>query len=215
MSEDKKKQEEDRTHLNLYQRLNKVMEEVGYVQREKKSGMQFAIVSHDAVTGAVRPSLVKWGVLATMPEMAIEQVGNRTELRCIVRFINVDNPADQLDVKSAGYGLGQDDKGPGKAMSYAYKYALMKTLMMEAGEEDPDFHQMMKTPKGEDDPVFQNITEFLEALKQTEAVEELTGLSDKYKAYLADAAKKYPQEVNEARAKFTKKLAEAKKKETK
>ncbi len=201
--------------LNLYQRLHRIMDDVTYVQRERKDGMKYSIVSHDAVTAAVRPAMLRWRVTSYISEMRTEQSGTRTEFFCKIKFVNIDNPADQLETMSFGYGLDAQDKGPGKAMSYAIKYALMKTFLMEAGEEDPDFHQMMKTPKGEDDPVFQNIRDFSDELDGLQGVEALNKSVEKWKAYLSDAAKKYPTEVNEARAKFAKLLAEAKKKEEK
>jgi hypothetical protein len=41
---------------------------------------------------------------------------------------------------SFGYGIDDQDKGAGKAMSYAVKYALLKTLGLETGD-DPDENQ--------------------------------------------------------------------------
>jgi hypothetical protein len=58
-----------------------------------------------------------------------------------VRFVNVDDPQDFFDVETFGYGLDDQDKGPGKAMSYAVKYALLKTLGLETGD-DPDEDQV-------------------------------------------------------------------------
>ena len=48
--------------LNILQRINAVMQELDYLQKEKKSGMQYSFVSHDKVTGAIRPLLVKHGI---------------------------------------------------------------------------------------------------------------------------------------------------------
>lgn len=213
----KEQAELERAHridLNIYQRLHKVMEEVSYIQREKRQGMQYSIVSHDAVTGEVRPSMVRWGILTVIPSFQVEQSGTRTELRCVVRFINIDNPSDQLDVVSLGYGLDGLDKGPGKAMSYAVKYALMKTFLMEAGDEDPDIHQSNKL-RGEDDPIWQNLKEFVEKMGKAKTADELTKLADQWKGHLSDAAKKYPNDVNSIRADFSKKLAAAKEKDQK
>ena len=53
----------------------------------------------------------------------------------VVRFANVDEPTDFIDVPSFGYGVDPQDKGPGKAMSYAVKYALLKALGLETGDD--------------------------------------------------------------------------------
>jgi hypothetical protein len=69
--------------------------------------------------------------------LQVAQNGNRTEAVFSVRFENIDNRADYIDVETFGYGVDPQDKGPGKAMSYGVKYALLKVLGLETGD-DPD-----------------------------------------------------------------------------
>lgn len=126
--------------LNIHQRLHAVMGEVDYVQKEKKAGMRYSIVSHDAVTAKVRPILVKHGIVYYPVAMARSQNGNRTEIDLTVRFANIDAPTDFIDVIACGYGVDEQDKGPGKAISYAVKYCLLKALGLETGD-DPDIEQ--------------------------------------------------------------------------
>jgi hypothetical protein len=57
-----------------------------------------------------------------------------------VRFENIDNRDDYIDVATFGYGVDGQDKGPGKAMSYGVKYALLKVLGLETGD-DPENDQ--------------------------------------------------------------------------
>jgi hypothetical protein len=124
----------------LLQRINAVQREVDYVQKEKKQGMRYSIVSHDAVTAKVRPLMVKHGIVYYPIGMQMEQVGNRTQAGMTVRFVSIDDAADFMDVCTAGYGIDDQDKGPGKAISYAVKYALLKCLGLESGD-DPDQDQ--------------------------------------------------------------------------
>jgi len=124
--------------LNIYQRIHAVMKKVDYVQKEeKKSGIQYRFVSHDAVTAAVRPLLVEEGVVYFPQNLAYKQDGNRTEVTLDLHFVNTDNPEDKLVVPSFGFGIDNQDKGPGKAVSYAIKYALLKTFGLETGD-DPE-----------------------------------------------------------------------------
>jgi hypothetical protein len=125
---------------NILQRLNAVMKKVDYIQKEKKSGMNYSIVSHDAVTAKVRPFLVEHGVAYWPTSFDIKQNGNRTELVCQVVFANIDDKNDYIVVDTAGYGIDAQDKGVGKAISYAVKYALLKALGLETGD-DPEFEQ--------------------------------------------------------------------------
>jgi hypothetical protein len=53
---------------------------------------------------------------------------------------NIDDRTDYIDVETFGYGVDPQDKGPGKAMSYGVKYALLKVLGLETGD-DPDVVQ--------------------------------------------------------------------------
>jgi hypothetical protein len=123
--------------LNIAQRIAAVMGEVDYVQKEKKQGMNYSIVSHDAVTAKVRPLLHKHGVIYYPRGLTVGQNGNRTEAVFTVRFENIDDRTDYIDVETFGYGVDPQDKGPGKAMSYGVKYALLKVLGLETGD-DPD-----------------------------------------------------------------------------
>jgi hypothetical protein len=122
---------------NVHQRLAEAMGEVSYIQNEKKEGMKYRVVSHDKVTAKVRPALLKAGIVYYPIRCDYAQNGNRTECGVTVRFVNIDEPTDFFDVPSLGFGVDASDKGPGKAMSYAVKYALLKALGLETGE-DPD-----------------------------------------------------------------------------
>lgn len=128
--------------MNIYQRLAQVMGEVSYIQKEKKAEMKYSIVSHDAVTAKVRPVLLKAGIVYHPINMEWQQNGNRTEVTLSVRFVNIDQPNDYMDVPALGFGIDQQDKGPGKAISYAVKYALLKALGLETGD-DPDQEQQV------------------------------------------------------------------------
>ena len=140
------------TILNLHQRMAAVMQEVTYIQKESKQGMQYKIVSHDKVTAKVRPALLANGVIYYPIRCDTAQNGNRTECNMTVRFANIDDPQDFIDVESCGHGIDTQDKGPGKAQSYAVKYALLKALGLETGDDadhdsiehnrvDPAMHQ--------------------------------------------------------------------------
>ncbi len=54
-----------------------------------------------------------------------------------VKFVNVENRSETIELNYPGYGVDNGDKGPGKAISYAFKYALLKTFCLETGD-DPD-----------------------------------------------------------------------------
>jgi hypothetical protein len=62
-----------------------------------------------------------------------------------VSLINTDDPESQVNVIVEAQALDTGDKASGKAMSYAMKYALLKTFGLETGENEEgrqeDFRQ--------------------------------------------------------------------------
>jgi len=132
--------EEEFMSKNIYQRINAIMADVKYVQKEdKKVNNQYTFVSHDAVTKVVRESLVKHGVVILPTYWNIKENGNKVSCDISLKIVNVDKPDDFILNECAGFGFGIDnqDKAPGKAMSYAYKYALLKMFALETGD-DPE-----------------------------------------------------------------------------
>lgn len=123
---------------NIYQRINAVMHEIDYIAKgEKFVNGQYRFVSHDAVTAKLHPLLAKHGIVVIPTTGEMKQEGNRTQVKLDVHFVNMDNPQDLFCVTSYGFGIDGGDKGPGKAVSYAFKYAMLKTFCLETGD-DPD-----------------------------------------------------------------------------
>ncbi len=115
------------------------MSDLHYIEKEKKTvNGQYRFVSHDAVVAKVQKMLVKHRVTTASCLAEMQQDGNCTRVKLNTTFFNVDNPSDCFTVQFPGYGIDGGDKGPGKAISYAYKYALLKTFNLETGE-DPDY----------------------------------------------------------------------------
>ena len=133
-----KKDTPPETKLNIHQRILAVMAECDYVQKEKgATGMPYTAVMHDTVTALLHPQFVKHGICVVPSVASLGQNGNRTEVMLDVTFVNADDPADCFTITFPGYGIDKQDKGPGMATSYAYKYALLKMFALETGD-DPD-----------------------------------------------------------------------------
>lgn len=135
---------------NIHQRILAIMAELDYIEKGLATvNGQYRFVSHDQVTSKIHPLLVKHGVTIVPSIEDMAQDGNRTTVKLVIGFFNADNPQDCFNVRYIAHGIdgggvnkqGQPipvgDKGPGKAISYAYKYALLKTFCLETGL-DPD-----------------------------------------------------------------------------
>lgn len=194
--------------LTLLQRLAAVQGRVDYIQKEKKAGMKYSIVSHDAVTAKVRPLMVEFGVLYYPLLIQMEQVGNRTQMTMVVRFVSIDDIDDHIDVHSAGYGIDDQDKGPGKAISYAVKYALLKALGLESGD-DPDEDQT-SVHENPADPHNVAMAQFEADIAIATDIVELETVAAKHKPAIEKASAVMPGRVQQARAVYSQKLRQLK-----
>lgn len=142
---------------NIHQRMNAAIAAAKAIGKDERSardpsGRDYAFVTHDAVTDEAVRVLTEHGIhfLPTLASWC--QQGNRTVVEIIGHFYNVDDPTDFIALRSFGYGHDDEDKGPGKAMSYAKKYCLLQGLLLRAGPEaDPEKARVRHVPATEGD----------------------------------------------------------------
>jgi len=130
---------------NIFQRINAVMKEVQYVQKDA-TVERYKAVSHDQVVSVARAALVKHGIVifpqqteGAVLETLTTKSGGRMALYSgffDVHFVNVDQPSDRLTVAIQAHAMDNGDKAPGKAVTYATKTAILKVLCLETGEND-------------------------------------------------------------------------------
>lgn len=195
---------------NILQRLNAVMEQVKFVQKEKKAGMRYSIVSHDAVTKLVRGHMVANGIVYWPIDMDMNQVGNRTQATFKVRFASVHDKNDYIDVSTAGFGIDDQDKGPGKAISYGVKYALLKALGLESGDDADEEQDAMLKPSILD-PDRHLVEDFIDAVAMAETMEQLDQLRSGIKGTFDKLRGDYATYIQHATSKWQMKAAAVKK----
>lgn len=126
--------------MNIYQKILEVMKDVQYLSKDDhiKFGQQdYKAVSEEKVTSTVRESLIKNGIVIIPVEQLHHREGTLSTVDVSYRIQNVEEPEDYIIAKSSGTGTDTQDKGVGKAMTYAYKYLLLRTFAIPTGE-DPD-----------------------------------------------------------------------------
>ena len=145
--------EEEIKKLNIYERLSLIENEIGVVEKGLNVSMgkgSYKAVSERDVLDAIKPIEQKFRVYSYPHDTEIinnevlektNNYGTTTSqflrLKRIYRFVNIDKPDEYVDVISYGDGIDTGDKSPGKAMTYADKYALMKAYKLSTGD-DPD-----------------------------------------------------------------------------
>jgi hypothetical protein len=136
--------------MNVAERIHLAQSRIRYIQKDKpkqaEAGgkqLKYSIISHDKVTAECRAALHPCGIIyfPVREGARMEVDGNITKLEVPVRFASIHDPDNSfIEVLGIGFGIDTGDKGPGKAMSYAVKYALLKCLGLETGD-DPDLDQ--------------------------------------------------------------------------
>ena len=150
--------EEDIKKLNIYEKMSFITEEMGVVEKNLKVQVNktnsYQAVSERDILDNVKPLEKKYRVYSFPVERNIIDNDTLTKeveyngavtrtntiymrLETVYRFINLDNTEEYIDIKTYGDGLDTGDKAPGKAMTYADKYALMKGYKISTGD-DPD-----------------------------------------------------------------------------
>lgn len=141
---------------NVYEAINYVMQQVGYVQKERGRDLPYTFASETAFIQAIRPHMVDVGLLAypsSMIDLPAESFTSRkgnviniTKLAVTYCFHHA--PSETFFfVNVIGKGMDSGDKDANKAMTAAFKYALRQTLMIETGD-DPDKEGNVKFERG-------------------------------------------------------------------
>ena len=135
--------------MNIYEKWLEIMKSVEYLSKDDTisfGATKYKAISEEKVTSAIRPFLTKYGVLI-LPKLQTSKnkelirtekaINMLTEVHVTYRIQNVEDKEDFFEIESDGAGVDTQDKGIGKAMTYAYKYMLLRSLAIPTGE-DPD-----------------------------------------------------------------------------
>ena len=140
--------------MNIYQKMAAVTAELQTVAKnlnvETGKGKSYKAVSERDIIDAVKPLEIAHGIYSYPCERQIlesqtleteTQYGPKTtffsRIMTKYRFVNVEDPTDYIETVTFAEGIDSQDKGSGKAMTYADKYALMKAYKISTGD-DPD-----------------------------------------------------------------------------
>ena len=156
--------------MNIYEKLSAITNEISAVAKNLNVGYgksQYKAVGEADVLAAVKPTEAKYKVysypvsrrvIESNVLTSLDKDGNEKRqlfmrLEVVYRFVNMENPEEYIDITTYGDGVDPGDKAPGKAMTYADKYALLKAYKIITGD-DPD----------------QKASETLKAVERKEAV---------------------------------------------
>lgn len=142
--------------MTIYEKILAVMQTVEYLQKDKMvetgNGRSYKAITDEKVLSAIRPAMITVGLIMLPIKMEqqrtdetvqaydekgrpIEKINRVTSVNATYRIINTENPAEFVDIVSAGTGVDTQDKGVGKAMTYAKKYAILNSFLIPSGED--------------------------------------------------------------------------------
>lgn len=143
--------------MNIYEKMAAITAELSAVAKNLQVGegrSSYKAVGEADVLAAVKPLEAKhkvysYPVIRNIVDSDLITTkksynGQETEtskvfmrVETVYRFVNTEKPDEYLDITTYGDGIDAADKAPGKAMTYADKYALLKAYKIITGE-DPD-----------------------------------------------------------------------------
>ena len=144
--------------MNIYEKMAAITAELQTVAKnltvQQTKTSSYKAVSERDILDAVKPLEAKHGVYSypvsrtilesNMLESESEYQGKvtkkttfMTRIETVYRFVNIEKPEEYIETTTFAEGIDTQDKGSGKAMTYADKYALMKAYKISTGE-DPD-----------------------------------------------------------------------------
>lgn len=143
--------------MNIYEKMSAITTELTAVAKNLTVGVgksAYKAVGEADVLAAVKPleakhgiysypiarEIIKDDVMTTRTEYdgkVTERQNQFMRIAVTYRFVNTEKSEEYIDIVSYGDGVDSQDKAPGKAMTYADKYALLKAYKIITGE-DPD-----------------------------------------------------------------------------
>lgn len=140
--------------MNIYEKMIEATKQIATVAKkldvETGKGKSYKAVSEADVLREVKPIEEKLGIYSYPFKRDVIDNGilvSKTQygetqrlfmrIEVIYRFVNAEKPEEYIDITTYGDGVDSQDKAPGKAMTYADKYALLKAYKIQTGD-DPD-----------------------------------------------------------------------------
>ena len=113
--------------MNIYEKIASIMGDIQYLAKDDRvefNKTSYRALSEEKVTSIMRAELVKHKLIVYPVSQATSRAGTITHVDVTYRMVNVEDPSEYIEIASCGDGADTQDKGSGKAMTYAFKYTL-------------------------------------------------------------------------------------------
>lgn len=139
----------------IFAAMSAVMNDVSSVSKdERNAGQGFNFRGIDAVVNAVGPALRKHGVIVVPRVQSCDystiEIGEKRKatahVRVLVEYIFIAQDGSTISCTTAGEAMDAGDKATAKAMSVAFRIALLQALALPTSEPDPDASSYERSP---------------------------------------------------------------------
>lgn len=140
---------------DIFFAMSAVMNDVSSVSKdERNAGQGFNFRGIDAVVNAVGPALRTHGVIVVPRVQSCDystiEIGEKRKatahVRVIVEYIFIALDGSTISCTTAGEAMDAGDKATAKAMSVAFRIALLQALALPTSEPDPDASSYERSP---------------------------------------------------------------------
>lgn len=127
--------------------ISELRKKIKGVRKERKQGLNYEIVSYDALVDSIQDETVELGLALTPVDCTLtnqltyevtRKNGGTAHMKCesfIFKFKLYHTSGEYIDVVVPSIGLDDSDHGPSKAVTYAARSAWMTVLMLKRGKD--------------------------------------------------------------------------------
>lgn len=147
--------------MNLWEKVANISAEIGSLQKDDEVGTGksgYKAISIEKVVKAVGEKMNKYGVVIYPVSQSytrtdekvvgidyktkekVDKVNRVSDVDVTYEVINIHNPVEKITTVASGTGVDPQDKGVGKAQTYAYKNMLLKLFAIATGDDTDKIH---------------------------------------------------------------------------
>lgn len=147
--------------MNLWEKVANISAEIGSLQKDDEVGTGksgYKAISIEKVVKAVGEKMNKYGVVIYPVSQSytrtdekvvgidyktkekVDKVNRISDVDVTYEVINIHNPIEKITTVASGTGVDPQDKGVGKAQTYAYKNMLLKLFAIATGDDTDKIH---------------------------------------------------------------------------
>jgi len=115
---------------SIYSKIIDIQRDIKKVDPEEAEGLRFSTVNHWDITTSVKEIALKKGLVILPYVKTTSYEGNDTWVTVAIQITDTETGEQIVIGDYPGQGRDTQDKGPGKAVSYAIKTAFLKIFMM-------------------------------------------------------------------------------------